>query len=375
MPQLHQVTFPGGARTQLTFFPDGVAPRPGAVFLPHGESIRLPEGHGRRRRSEQLFRYDSPRGAITLLTDGKSRNGVPVISRARAGRLRLDPARRQESRPLRAEPAEPDSASPARRDRRASGRRSTGARTRRRCSRSDRVVLRDATCGGRRSPAARRRCSRRKASAPVRWLGRVRSRADGHGESTRSATSRRDAARLAAGRRQVDAADARRPGRSKPSRCQPGRPARSPSSSTRRDVAAAAARCAGQAAARRRRCRPASSPICTWHPARNEVGVQPRRRARRSATSIRSTSAADRLERWTCSEMAGAQSRNAAGRGDRQVEELRRPRDLRRALPAAGAVHRAAAGDHQRARRARSSASGRAPSAAATTSATSSASR
>ena len=37
-PQLHQVRFPGGARTQLTFFADGVPARPGAVFGPKGES-------------------------------------------------------------------------------------------------------------------------------------------------------------------------------------------------------------------------------------------------------------------------------------------------------------------------------------------------
>ena len=47
VPQLHEVKFPGGARTQLTYFPDGVSPRPGAVFLPRGESIVF-QGHGRR---------------------------------------------------------------------------------------------------------------------------------------------------------------------------------------------------------------------------------------------------------------------------------------------------------------------------------------
>ena len=47
------------------------------------------------------------------------------------------------------------------------------------------------------------------------------------------------------------------------------------------------------------------------------------------------------------------QSRVAPGAGDRQVEELRRPGDLGRALPAAGALHRSAPRDHQHPRRAR----------------------
>src|SRR5688572_6777311 len=37
VPQLHEMKFPGAARTQLTYSPDGVSLRPGAVFLPRGE--------------------------------------------------------------------------------------------------------------------------------------------------------------------------------------------------------------------------------------------------------------------------------------------------------------------------------------------------
>ena len=51
VPQLHQVKFPGAARTQLTFFTDGVATRPAGVFGPKG-TLRLPERHGSRRGSE-----------------------------------------------------------------------------------------------------------------------------------------------------------------------------------------------------------------------------------------------------------------------------------------------------------------------------------
>ena len=42
--------------------------------------------------ANQLFRYDAASGALTLLTDGKSRNGVPVISRS--GRVAYDSTRR-----------------------------------------------------------------------------------------------------------------------------------------------------------------------------------------------------------------------------------------------------------------------------------------
>ena len=42
--------------------------------------------------SNQLFRYDAATGALTLLTDGKSRNGIPVVSRS--GRVAFDSTRR-----------------------------------------------------------------------------------------------------------------------------------------------------------------------------------------------------------------------------------------------------------------------------------------
>jgi dipeptidyl aminopeptidase/acylaminoacyl peptidase len=72
--QAHQVKFPGGARTQLTFFPDRVA---GAQYQPvNGESFLFSKDVG-GDEFFQLYRYDFASGNITLLTDGKSRNVSP----------------------------------------------------------------------------------------------------------------------------------------------------------------------------------------------------------------------------------------------------------------------------------------------------------
>ena len=72
--QVHQVKFPGGARTQLTFFPDRVA---GASYQPvNGESFLFIKDIG-GGEFYQFYRYDFATGAITLLTDGKSRNTDP----------------------------------------------------------------------------------------------------------------------------------------------------------------------------------------------------------------------------------------------------------------------------------------------------------
>jgi len=72
--QVHQVKFPRGARTQLTFFPDRVA---GASYQPvNGESFIFNKDVG-GGEFFQLYRYDLASGDITLLTDGKSRNTGP----------------------------------------------------------------------------------------------------------------------------------------------------------------------------------------------------------------------------------------------------------------------------------------------------------
>jgi hypothetical protein len=92
LPQLHQVRFPGGARTQLTFFSDGLAPRPGAVFGPKGDFFVFQKDTAGGGEANQLFRYDAATGAITLLTDGTSRNGAPAI--ARGGRIAYESTKR-----------------------------------------------------------------------------------------------------------------------------------------------------------------------------------------------------------------------------------------------------------------------------------------
>ena len=75
--QLHQITQPGGARTQLTFFPDRVDS--GSFEPTKGEYLVFTKGAG-GNEFNQNYRYDLATGAITLLTDGKSRNSGPIWS-------------------------------------------------------------------------------------------------------------------------------------------------------------------------------------------------------------------------------------------------------------------------------------------------------
>ena len=78
---VHRVKTPGGARTQMTFFTDGVSTRSGAVFLPNGQSVVFQKDTAGGGEADQLFRYDLARGTTVMLTDGKSRHGGPAISR------------------------------------------------------------------------------------------------------------------------------------------------------------------------------------------------------------------------------------------------------------------------------------------------------
>lgn len=69
--QIHRVAMPGGARTQLTFYPDAVLsaqyePAQGNYFV-----FSKDVGGG---EFFQLYRYDLESGDVSLLTDGKSRN-------------------------------------------------------------------------------------------------------------------------------------------------------------------------------------------------------------------------------------------------------------------------------------------------------------
>src|SRR5580698_555224 len=75
--QVHEVRFPGGARTQLTFFPDRVE---GARYQPgKGDSFLFLKDLG-GAEFFQIYRYDMAGGEVTLLTDGNSRNTTPIWS-------------------------------------------------------------------------------------------------------------------------------------------------------------------------------------------------------------------------------------------------------------------------------------------------------
>ncbi|MGH9556826.1 MAG: S9 family peptidase [Terriglobales bacterium] len=75
--QIHWVKFPGGARTQMTFFPERV---PAAAFRPKtGDYFVFNKDIG-GNEFFQYYRYDVGTGDITLLTDGKSRNTNRVFS-------------------------------------------------------------------------------------------------------------------------------------------------------------------------------------------------------------------------------------------------------------------------------------------------------
>ena len=71
VPEIHLVKMPGGARSQLTFYPDPVTaaqfnPKKGGFFV-----FSKDVGGG---EFYQFHRYDIGSGDVTLLTDGKSRN-------------------------------------------------------------------------------------------------------------------------------------------------------------------------------------------------------------------------------------------------------------------------------------------------------------
>jgi dipeptidyl aminopeptidase/acylaminoacyl peptidase len=71
VPQVHVVKMPGGARTQLTFFPDRVA---GAHYGPKASNYFTFSKDVGGGEWFQFYRYDLADGSVTLLTDGKSRN-------------------------------------------------------------------------------------------------------------------------------------------------------------------------------------------------------------------------------------------------------------------------------------------------------------
>jgi dipeptidyl aminopeptidase/acylaminoacyl peptidase len=83
--QIHKVAMPGGARTQLTFVPDGIVfPGPEetlAVARPDGGAFVFVRDTSAGAERHQLFLYDRASARTTLLTDGQSRNESPIWSR------------------------------------------------------------------------------------------------------------------------------------------------------------------------------------------------------------------------------------------------------------------------------------------------------
>jgi dipeptidyl aminopeptidase/acylaminoacyl peptidase len=77
--QIHAVEFPGGARTQLTFFAD---PANGGSYQPRTAEYFVFSKATGGNEFYQKYRYDLATGGVALLTDGKSRNTGGVWSKA-----------------------------------------------------------------------------------------------------------------------------------------------------------------------------------------------------------------------------------------------------------------------------------------------------
>ena len=88
--QVHQVRFPGGARTQLTFLADPVR---GAAYPPKDARWFIFSKDTGGDEFYQFYRYDLETGDVTLLTDGKSRNSAAVFSNS-SDRLAYSSTRR-----------------------------------------------------------------------------------------------------------------------------------------------------------------------------------------------------------------------------------------------------------------------------------------
>lgn len=77
--QAHAVRFPGGDRSQLTFFPDRVEL---ALWQPAAGAYLLLQRNVGGSEFNQLYRFDPSTGTATLLTDGTSKNDFGVWSTA-----------------------------------------------------------------------------------------------------------------------------------------------------------------------------------------------------------------------------------------------------------------------------------------------------
>jgi dipeptidyl aminopeptidase/acylaminoacyl peptidase len=101
IPQIHDVPGAGGTRAALTSFPQGVSLpfqlgitiNGGASYDPSGKFFVFRHDTSGGAEATQLFRYDLAAAQPTLLTDGKSRHGIPAWSHA-GGLLAYDSTRR-----------------------------------------------------------------------------------------------------------------------------------------------------------------------------------------------------------------------------------------------------------------------------------------
>jgi dipeptidyl aminopeptidase/acylaminoacyl peptidase len=99
--QIHSVAGPGMDRQQLTFFPTGAGISAGGVaagdvggwYSPDGSYVLFSKDSTSGGEAMQLFRLDLATRKTTLLTDGKSRNGLPVWSH-RSGLIAFESTRR-----------------------------------------------------------------------------------------------------------------------------------------------------------------------------------------------------------------------------------------------------------------------------------------
>ena len=76
--QLHLVPFPGGRREQITFSDEPIS---NGMFIPGSPDILYAQARG-GDENYQIYRLDRKQGRSTLLSDGKSRNGLGPLNRA-----------------------------------------------------------------------------------------------------------------------------------------------------------------------------------------------------------------------------------------------------------------------------------------------------
>ena len=148
--QLHRVAAAGGARTQLTFFPDRVVSAAYPGVPPRGQPFFVFQKDSGGNEFSQNYRFDVEGGAVTLLTDGRSRNSLGVFAR-RDARLAYTSTRRTgaDTDLYVVDPGSRRAIGWSPRSRAAVGRSSTGRRTAASCWCARRSPSTRATCGRR----------------------------------------------------------------------------------------------------------------------------------------------------------------------------------------------------------------------------------